>query len=138
MLKKFSLEKINGTKNVLFFLLQAPTHHSFTFNLRFLYELKHKVCLSKTVCEIFHFRFRFAFIKVYVCVQQNTWTLWLKNVTIPIKIKTIEKQSTVLLLDLWFLKSMISAWFGAPQELTWWQIFLNLQHRSFENISFSQ
>ena len=30
-----------------FFLLRVPTHHSFTFNLRFLYELKHKVCLSK-------------------------------------------------------------------------------------------
>ena len=36
-------------KKSLFFLLQAPTHHSFTFNLRFLYELKHKVPLSKTV-----------------------------------------------------------------------------------------
>ena len=30
------------------FLLQAPTHHSFTFNLRFLYDLKHKVRFSKT------------------------------------------------------------------------------------------
>ena len=29
-------------------LLQAPTHHSFTFNLRFLYDLKHKVRFSKT------------------------------------------------------------------------------------------
>ena len=28
--------------------LQAPTHHSFTFNLRFLYDLKHKVRFSKT------------------------------------------------------------------------------------------
>ena len=48
-----------------FFLSQAPTHHSFTFNLRFLYELKHKVRLSKTVCGIF----RFVFIKVYIFVQ---------------------------------------------------------------------
>ena len=52
MLKKFPSDKINGTKNVLFFLSRAPTHHSFTFNLRFLYELKHKVCLSKAVCGI--------------------------------------------------------------------------------------
>ena len=39
MLKKFLSDKINGTKNALFFLLRAPTHCSFTFNLQFLYEL---------------------------------------------------------------------------------------------------
>ena len=46
MLKKIPLNKINGTINGLFFLSRAPTHHSFTFNLRFLYELKHEVRLS--------------------------------------------------------------------------------------------
>ena len=30
---------MNGTKNALFFLSQAPTHHSFPFNLRFFLEL---------------------------------------------------------------------------------------------------
>ena len=30
--KKFLSDKINGTKNALFFLSQAPTQHSFTFN----------------------------------------------------------------------------------------------------------
>ena len=74
MLKKFPSDKINGTKNALFFLSRAPTHHSFTFNLRFLYEPKRKLCLSKTVRRIFHFRFRFVFIKVYIFVQQNAWT----------------------------------------------------------------
>ena len=58
-----------------FFLLRAATHHSFTFNLEFLYELKQKVRLSKTVCGIFHSRFRFVFIKVYIFVQQNAWVL---------------------------------------------------------------
>ena len=53
MLKKLPSDKINGRTNTLFFLLPAATHHSFTFNLQSLYE--HKVCLSKTVCEIFHF-----------------------------------------------------------------------------------
>ena len=43
------------------FLSRAPTHHGFTFNLRFLYELKHKIRLYKTVCGIFHFRFRLVF-----------------------------------------------------------------------------
>ena len=71
MLQKFPSDNINGTKNALSFLSRAPTHHSFTFNLRFLYELKHTVRLSKTVWGIFHFRFRFVFIKVYNLVQQN-------------------------------------------------------------------
>ena len=75
MLKKIPSDKINGIRNVLFFLSRAPTHHSFTFNLRVLYELKHKVRLSKTVCGILHFRFCSVFIKVYIFVQQNAWTL---------------------------------------------------------------
>ena len=75
MLKKFPSEKINGTKDHLFFLSRAPTHHSFTFNFWFLYELKRKVRLFKTVCGIFHFRFHFVFIKVYIFVQQNASTL---------------------------------------------------------------
>ena len=75
MLKKISLDKINGTKNSLFFISRAPTHHGFTFNLRFLYELKHKIPLSKTVCGIFQFRFCFVFVKDYVFVRQNAWTL---------------------------------------------------------------
>ena len=74
MLKKFLSDKIRVTKNVLFFLLRARIHHSFTFNSRFLYELKHKLRLSKTVCVIFHFPFRLIFIKVYVFVQQKVGT----------------------------------------------------------------
>ena len=49
--------------------------HGFTFNLRFLYELKHKVHLSETMCGIFHFQFRFVFTLVYIFAQQNAWTL---------------------------------------------------------------
>ena len=108
MLKKnVPLDRINGTKNVLCFLSRAPTHHSFTFDLRFLHELKHKIRLSKTMCEIFHFRFRFVFTKVYIFVQQNAWTFNSMDIeksknawTIPFKIKTIEKPHTVLLPDL--------------------------------------
>ena len=55
MLKKIPWDKINGTKNGLFFLSRAPTDHGFTFNLRFLYELKHKVHFPKPDCGIFHF-----------------------------------------------------------------------------------
>ena len=38
-LKKIPLDKINCSKNALFFLSLASTHHNFTFNLRFLYEV---------------------------------------------------------------------------------------------------
>ena len=37
MLKKFLSDKIDGTKDALFSLSRAPTHHSFAFNLRFSY-----------------------------------------------------------------------------------------------------
>ena len=75
MLKKFPLGNINGTKNALFYLWRPPAHHSFNFKLQFSNELKPKVCLFKTVCGIFHFRFRFVSIKSYNFVQQNAWTL---------------------------------------------------------------
>ena len=102
ILKTFPSDKINGTKNVLFFISWAPTHHSFTFNLWFLYELKHKVCLVVFVCGIFHFRFRFVFVKVYDFLQQNAWNLWLWNVITLFKIKIIEKPHSFL-PDNWFL-----------------------------------
>ena len=47
----YPLDKINSTKNPLFFLSGAPTHYSLTFNLRFFYELNLKVWLSKTVWD---------------------------------------------------------------------------------------
>ena len=75
MLKKFPSDKINVRKNAFFFLLRAPTHHSFTFNSQFLYKLKHKVHLSETMRGIFLFRFRHVFIKVCVFVQQKAWTV---------------------------------------------------------------
>ena len=73
MLKRFPFpsDKINVTKNARFFLSQAPTHHSFTFNSRFLYELKHKVHLSSGVCGIFHLQCRLVFIKDLIFVQQK-------------------------------------------------------------------
>ena len=54
MLKRILSERLNGTKNALFFLSQAPAHRRFTFNFQFLFELKSKVRLFKTVCRNFH------------------------------------------------------------------------------------
>ena len=51
MSKKFPSGNISVTKNALFFISRAPTHHSFTFNSQFPYELKHKNRLSKSVWD---------------------------------------------------------------------------------------
>ena len=59
MLKKFSFGQNKQYKKFPLFFSRAPTHHSFTYNSRFLCDLKHKVRLSKSVCGIFHNRFRF-------------------------------------------------------------------------------
>ena len=68
-------------KKCLVFLLRAPTHHNFTFNLRFLYELKHKRHLSKTVCGIFHFRFPFVLLRFIFLLNKmhDFFTLKLHN-----------------------------------------------------------
>ena len=83
--KKISSDKIKASSQIY-------------FKFAILIELKHKVRLSKTVRGIFHFRF--VFIEVYIFVQQNTWTLRLKNIVIPFKTKIIEKPHKVLLPDL--------------------------------------
>ena len=77
MLKKLPSDKINVTKNAFFSLSRTPTHHSSTFNSQFLYHLKHRVYLSKTVSGIFHFRFRLVFIKLYIFIK-SIYSLTLK------------------------------------------------------------
>ena len=68
----YTSDRINGTKIAPFFLSQTSTHHSFTFNMRFLYEQKHKICLSKAVCGIFYIRFRFILLKfMFLCNKKH-------------------------------------------------------------------
>ena len=60
MLQTFPSGKINVAKNLLFFLLIAPLHHSFTFYSQFLYELNTSfISLKLCVC---------ARAGVFVCV----------------------------------------------------------------------
>ena len=85
MLKKFSNKPY---KKCPLFLSRAPSHNSFTFNLRFLCELKRKVCLSKTVRGSFRFRFHFVFIKVIFLFNKKHRPF---DVIIPFKTKIIAK-----------------------------------------------
>ena len=79
MLKKFPSDRINVTKNALFFLSRAPTHHSFTFNSQFLYKLTRKFHFFKAVRGTFHLRFCFIFIKFMVCSTKIMDSLTLKR-----------------------------------------------------------
>ena len=66
--KMFSFRHNKQYINALFFLSRTSTPHSFAFNLRLLYELKHKVQIFKTMCGIFHFyisKFIFLFTKMH-------------------------------------------------------------------------
>ena len=51
-LKRFPSCKIKGTKNAFYFISRAPIHQNFTFNLQFLYELKHKVRRSSSLQKV--------------------------------------------------------------------------------------
>ena len=127
-----------------FSLCPAPIHHSFTFSLRFLYGMKHKVRLSKTVYGIFHFRFCFFFIKVYIFVQQNARLLGFLTLWLFFKIKIIEKPHSFAPRPLIFklqqevlrFNAIIVSWSSTKTELV--TNFFKLKNQSFENVSFSQ
>ena len=74
-LKNFPSNKISRTKNVLFFLSQTPTHHSFTFNLPFYMSWSTRF-VSLKLCEGFSI-FDLVSLQVHLFVQQNAWSLWL-------------------------------------------------------------
>ena len=110
MLKKASLRQNKRNRKCPLFSFESSNWPQFYFILQFSYEMKHMVCFSKPMREIFHFQFRFIFVKVYFFVQQITSTLRHQNFITPFKIKVIEKSQTVLLLDFWLLSSNKKFW----------------------------
>ena len=119
------------------------THHP--IHLRFLYELRHRVRFTKTVFWILHFRFRFAFIKVlYFCSTKCMDSLTSKLKNWNFQNWNNKKLSTVLLQGLCFKvaqRNFKIHWYLCELELpkNWPRDkFLNLENRSFENVSFSQ
>ena len=56
-------------------LFRVPSRHSFPFNSQFLYALENKFRFCKSVYGISRFQLHFVFIRVYIFVQQKTWTL---------------------------------------------------------------
>ena len=145
MLKEIPFRQIIRYKNAFFFL-RAPTYHSFTFNLWFLFELKHKVCLSKSVCGIFYFQFRLIFMKVYFFIQQNVWILSLTS-----KLhNSFQKENNRKAIHIFAPRTLIFKlqqevlkfngicvnWSSRKTDLV--TNFLNFENRNFDNASFSQ
>ena len=67
MLKKFPSEKINITKNKLFFLSRAPTNHNFTFNSQFLWGsstcfISLKLCVEFSIFDSVLISLKFIFL----------------------------------------------------------------------------
>ena len=124
------------------FLSQALTYHSFTFNLWFLHELKHKVRLSKTMCTIFHFRFCFVFKFIFLFKKMHRLFVkrynffqncnnWKATHSFAPKTLIFKFQQEVLKFNDIFVS------LGSPKTDPETN-FLNLKNRSFENVSFSQ
>ena len=126
MLKKTPSDKLNGTKKFLF--LWAPTHHSFTFNLQFLFFIwaeAEGLSVSKSYVRFSIFDSVLFLVRFIFLFNKMVGPFDFKNVIIPFKIKTIEKPQTVLLPDVWFLicvkkfkNSVISSSVKASQKLT--------------------
>ena len=70
-LKKLLSGNINGRK-MHSFLSRVRTHHSLIFNLQFLYELKRKIPLAKSVWGVFPFWIPFRFYwNSYFCSKKS-------------------------------------------------------------------
>ena len=90
--KKNSLDKINGTKNALFFLSRGPKiavllliwDSYISWSTSFVSQ---KLCVGFYIFDSVSFLWKFIFFF-------KAWTLWLWNVIIPFKIKLIEKPHT--------------------------------------------
>ena len=140
--QKYPSDKINVTNNWLF-ISRAPTYHSFTSILRFLYEPKHQVRLSKSMYEIFQFDYVSFLLKFIFYLTKSMHYLTLKR-HIPFKTKIIKKSHILLLPDLWFW--VLARSFKIKGYLRWLKLpktemktnFLNLENRKLEYASFSQ
>ena len=134
MLEKLPSDKINGTKNALFFyrelqliaVLLLIWDCYMSWSTRF---ISVKLCVGFSIFDSVSISLKFILL-----FNKIRGLFDFKNITILFKTKIIQKPHTVLLLDLWFLRwnikfwnSMISMWVAAPQK---WHgnNFLNLEN----------
>ena len=73
--RKISLRQNKRYKKCPLFYFASSNSSQFYFEIAILIWAEGS--FSKTVYGIFHFWFRFVFIKAYIFIQQNGWTLWL-------------------------------------------------------------
>ena len=121
---------------------ESPSHkilHNFAFNLQFLFELKHKACLSKIVCGIFHFRFRFLFYcSLYFCSTKSTNPFTLKRhnfFEVKIVLTFVPRQQVTTTSYNNRFKNSMSPWVGVSRPR---DEFFKVRKLKFWNVSFSQ
>ena len=113
MLKKFPSNKTTVTKKCTLFPLVDSNYHSFTFNSKSLYKLKHMVHLFKTVCGILDFPFHLVFTKHYIFCSSNSMDS-LTSRTLIFKLQQVWK---------------FNVWIGAPPKLTGYKLFKPLKSK---------
>ena len=126
--KKNLSDKTDLTK-IYSFLFRELQHITLLLLIRNSYTSWSTMFISLEVSWDFPFSIPFVFIKLYFFSTKSMGScLW--NVIIPFKIKITETPHTALLPYLWFLSSnkkfqnsIISAWVGALEKLTWRRIF---------------
>ena len=97
--------------------------------VQFLYELKRKGYLSKTVRGIFHFRLRLIFIKVYIFVRHKS----IESLTVKRDNSLRNRNNKKKIIENW----LISAWVGALQKLIWRRTFELMKSKFWESHFFS-
>ena len=131
MLEQFQSEKINISKNAIFFLSQDATHHNLIFNSQFLYELKHIVRLSKRLLYS-HFRSRFVLLKfTYLFSKMHGLFDLIHNTSRPLIFKL--QQEVLKFNDIWMSWSTPKT---EPED-EYFKFKKNIENWSFENVSFS-
>ena len=99
--EKIPSDKINVTKNALFFLLRAPAHHILTFNSQFLFELKQFISLNQ--CKVISIFDSVSFLLKFIFSSaKNKDSLTVKPQIFYFN-KNNRKATHSLLLDLWFV-----------------------------------
>ena len=75
MFKKFPSDRINALRKMPSFFIREVKRITLLLLICDFYMAWSSRFISRKLCGIFHFQFCSVFVKVYIFVKQNTWTL---------------------------------------------------------------
>ena len=144
MLRKFPLDKISGTKNALLFLLRAASHHSFNFNFRFLLCWSTRfvflnLCVGFSIFDSVSFLLKFIFrsTKSMASLNLKHYNSF-QNESNRKATQKFAPRALIFKLQQEVLKfnDTCVSWSSPKTNLE--TNILNIENRSFENVSFPQ